>query len=89
MRHITRTHGVNTSWLHERVLADSIQPRYVDSKNQAADIFTKAFTSVPTFLHVRALIQVVDPSSVLQDSVVPACPVLSGGSSSGNGGTPL
>ena len=79
MRHITRTHGVNTSWLHERVLADRIQPRYVDSKNQAADIFTKAFTSVPTFLHVRALIQVVDPSSVLQGSVVLACPVLPGG----------
>ena len=73
MRHITRTHGVNTAWLHERVRADTIQPAYIESQHQVADIFTKAFTSVPTFLRVRTLIQIVSPASRIQPAVIPAC----------------
>ena len=80
MRHITRTHGVNTAWLHERVEQGTLRAVYIKSEEQAADIFTKAFGSVPTFERVRALIQIVSPTSRLNESVIPSCPSFAGGS---------
>ena len=47
MRHVSRTHGVALDWLFDRINLDSkIQIKYVESKNQLADILTKgSFTS--------------------------------------------
>ena len=42
LRHVSRTHRVALDWLLDRVNVDpQIHIRYVDSKNQLADILTK------------------------------------------------
>ena len=47
MRHVSRTHRVALDWLFDRINLDSkIQIKYIDTKNQLADILTKgSFTS--------------------------------------------
>ena len=49
MRHGSRTHRVALDWLHsvESIWAPKIQIKYIDTKNQLADILTKGnFTRV-------------------------------------------
>ena len=42
MRHVSRTHRVALYWLFDRINLDSkIQIKYIDTKNQLADILTK------------------------------------------------
>ena len=42
MRHVSRTHRVALDWLFDRIDLDSkIQIKYIDTKNQIADILTK------------------------------------------------
>ena len=42
MRHVSRSHSVALDWLFERInLESQIQIKYVDTKNQLADILTK------------------------------------------------
>ena len=42
MRHVSRTHRVALDWLFDRINLDSkIQFKYIDTKNQLADILTK------------------------------------------------
>ena len=42
MRHVSRTHRVALDWLFDRIGLDSkIQIKYIDPKNQLADILTK------------------------------------------------
>ena len=42
MRHVSRTHRVALDWLFDRINMDSkIQIKYVDTKNQLADLLTK------------------------------------------------
>ena len=42
MRHVSRTHRVALEWLFDRINLDSkIQIKYIDTKNQLADILTK------------------------------------------------
>ena len=48
MRHVSRIHRVALDWLFDRINLDSkIQIKYIDTKNQLADILTKgSFTHV-------------------------------------------
>ena len=42
MRHVSRSHRVALDWLFDRINLDSkIQIKYIDTKNQLADILTK------------------------------------------------
>ena len=42
MRHVSRTHRVALDWLFDRINLDNkIQIKYIDTKNQLADILTK------------------------------------------------
>ena len=42
MRHVSRTHRVARDWLFDRINLDiNIQIKYVDTKNQLADMLTK------------------------------------------------
>ena len=42
MRHVSRTHRVALDWLFDRINLDpKIQIKYIDTKNQLADILTK------------------------------------------------
>ena len=43
MRHVSRTHGVALDWLFDRINLDpKIQIKYVDTKNQLADVLTES-----------------------------------------------
>ena len=47
MRHVSRTHWVAFDWMLDRINPDrKIQIKYVDTKNQLADILTKAVSHV-------------------------------------------
>ena len=42
MRHVSRTHRVALEWLFDRINLDpKIQIKYIDTKNQLADMLTK------------------------------------------------
>ena len=42
MRHVSRTHRVALDWLFDRIkLHSKIQIKYIDTKNQLADMLTK------------------------------------------------
>ena len=42
MRHVSRTHRVALDWLFDRINLDpKIQIKYIDTKNQLADMLTK------------------------------------------------
>ena len=42
MRHVSRTHRVALDWLFDRINLDpKIQIKYIDTKNQLADVLTK------------------------------------------------
>ena len=54
MRHISRTHRIDLSWLFERLLKDPvIRIKYVNTKDQLADILTKGSFSVSTCKFVK------------------------------------
>ena len=47
MRHVSRTHRVALDWLFDRINLDSkIQIKYIDTKNQFADILKKEISHV-------------------------------------------
>jgi hypothetical protein len=60
LRHLGRTHKVDVQWLHEMFADAGFQLEYIQSDDQAADIFTKAFTSVEKWRVVTWLINHVE-----------------------------
>ena len=53
MRHVSRTHRVALDWLFDRInLEPKIQIKYVDTKNQLADILTKGSFSETEWNHL-------------------------------------
>ena len=47
MRHVSRTHRVALDWLFDRINLDpKIQIKYIDTKNQLADILPKEISRV-------------------------------------------
>ena len=61
MRHLERTHGVCLRWLAERFQCPDYQIMYERSVLQAADIYTKAFTSLAEWVRNLRLINHLDP----------------------------
>ena len=58
MRHVSRTHRIDLSWLFERLIKDPvIRIKYVNTKDQLADILTKGSFSVQVFTTLLNLIQ--------------------------------
>ena len=56
MRHVSRTHRVALDWLFDRLnLEPQIQIKYVDTKNQLADILTKGSFSRVAWNHLLRL----------------------------------
>ena len=56
MRHVSRTHGVALDWFCERINWEvKIQIKYVDTKNQLADILTKGSFSKNEWNHLVCL----------------------------------
>ena len=58
MRHVSRTHRVALDWLFDRINLDpKIQIKYIDTKNQLADILTKGSFTRDEWNHVVVLVQ--------------------------------
>ena len=64
MRHVSRTHRVALDWLFDRINLDSkIQIKYIDTKNQLADILTKENFSRDEWNHLLNLFNISHFSS--------------------------
>ena len=58
MRHVSRTHRVALDWLFDRINLDSkIQIKYINTKNQLADIFTKGSFTRDGWNHLLGLLK--------------------------------
>ena len=56
MRHVSRTHRVALDWLFDRINLDpKIQIKYIDTKNQFADILTKGNFTRDEWNHLLCL----------------------------------
>ena len=66
MRHVSRTHRVELDWLFDRVNLDpKIQIKYIDTKNQLADILTKGNFTRDEWNHLLCVCS-ISAISVLQ-----------------------
>ena len=64
MRHVSRTHRVALDWLFDRINLDSkIQIKYIDTKNQLADILTKGNFTRDEWNHLLSLFNIIHFSS--------------------------
>ena len=64
MRHVSRTHRVALDWLFDRINLDTkIQIKYIDTKNQLADILTKGNFTRDEWNHLLCLFNVIHVSS--------------------------
>ena len=59
MRHVSRTHRVALDWLFDRINLDpKIQIKYIDTKNQLADILTKGNLTRDEWNHLLCLFNI-------------------------------
>ena len=66
MRHVSRTHRVALDWLFDRINLDSkIQIKYIDTKNQLADILTKGNFTRDERNHLLSLFNISHFSSTV------------------------
>ena len=66
MRHVSRTHRVALDWLFDRINLDSkIQIKYIDTKNQLADILTKGNPTRDEWNHLVCLFNISHFSSTV------------------------
>ena len=66
MRHVSRTHRVALDWLFDRINLDSkIQIKYIDTKNQIADILTKGNFTRDEWNHLLSLFNISHFSSTV------------------------
>ena len=66
MRHVSRTHIVALDWLFDRINLDSkIQIKYIDTKNQLADILTKGNFTRDEWNHLLSLFNISHFSSTV------------------------
>ena len=64
MRHVSRTHRVALDWLFDRInLESKIQIKYIDTKNQLADILTKGNFTRDEWNHLLSLFNISHFSS--------------------------
>ena len=66
MRHVSRTHRVALDWLFDRINLDpKIQIKYIDTKNQLADILTKGNFTREEWNHLLSLFNISHFSSTV------------------------
>ena len=63
MRHVSRTHRVASDWLFDRINLDpKIHMKYVDTKNQLADMLTKRSFTRDEWCHLLRMFNFVNLS---------------------------
>ena len=80
MRHVSRTHRVALDWLFDRINVDpKIQIKYIDTKNQLADILTKVNFTRDEWNHLLCLFNISHfSSSVCSDTMAKSSQQVSG-----------
>ena len=64
MRHVSRTHRVALDWLFDRInLEPKVQIKYVESKNQLADILTKGSFSSDEWHNLLHLFNIMNDTT--------------------------
>ena len=58
MKSLERNHGVSVAWIHEQVLAGVYNYVHTRTEHMSADIFTKPFDNMQTWLRLRKLINI-------------------------------
>ena len=65
MRHVSRTHRVALDWLFDRINLDpKIHIKYIDTKNQLADILTKGNFTRDGWNHLLCLFKIINFSCI-------------------------
>ena len=73
MRHVSRTHRVALDWLFDRINLDpKIQIKYIDTKNQLADMLTKGNFTRDEWNHLLCLFNTSHFSSTVCSDFVPS-----------------
>ena len=71
MRHVSRTHRVALDWLFDRINLDpKIQIKYIDTKNQLADMLTKGNFTRDEWNHLLCLFNISHFSSTVYSGVM-------------------
>ena len=71
MRHVSRTNRVALDWLFDRVNLDpKIQIKYIDTKNQLADILTKGNFTRDEWIHLLCLFNISHFSSTVSSAAM-------------------
>ena len=71
MRHVSRTHRVALDWLFDRINLDSkIKIKYIDTKNQLADILTKRNFTRDEWNHLLCLFNISHFSSTVCSDIM-------------------
>ena len=71
MRHVSRTHRVALDWLFDRINLDpKIQIKYIDTKNQLADMLTKGNFTRDEWNHLLCLFNISHFSSTVCSEVM-------------------
>ena len=66
MRHVSRTHRVALDWLFDRINLDpKMQIKYIDTKNQLADMLTKENVARDEWNHLLSLFNISHFSSTV------------------------
>ena len=78
LAHLTRTHRVNLHWLGEVIASQGVHVSHILTNDQAADIFTKAFTDPAKWRELRHLVGVHENLIVSSNpgssaSILPCC----------------
>jgi hypothetical protein len=68
MRHLSRTHGISISWLHEQC-QDQLHIEYVTTTLMAADIYTKAFHDAIKWTNLCEQINIVEPADLAKPHI--------------------
>ena len=58
LRHLPRTHRIDVHWLFEVCSHERVEMRYVNTKQQAADLMTKALSNPEVWSHLLELAQI-------------------------------
>ena len=58
LRHLPRTHRIDLNWLFEVCSHPRVNMRYVNTKQQAADMMTKSLNNPQTWSHLLELCQI-------------------------------
>ena len=72
LRHVSRTRRINLDWTYDTMQSQGISLKYVNTKNQIADMMTKAFTRRETWETLLTLSALGTASDSIKENTLSA-----------------